>query len=121
MVGQVHLQRRDRDKPLLGGMKIRALAFLFGRTGATDPVHGFAARTGLRDDAFCRMAPAQAADLDTLQLLIGQVGNIHIEQPGCHCGLRAIGYFFQRRHQLLHQLARAATCNLDMAPAFFGL
>ena len=79
MVGQVYMQRCNDYKTLFGCMKVSAFALVLGWASAAYPVHGFAARAGLRDDALCRVAAAQACDLGGFELVIRQVGNIHIE------------------------------------------
>ena len=102
-------------------MEVGALTFILGRAGTAYPIHGFAARAGLGDDAFSGMPAPQTCDFHALDLLIRQVWNIHIEQPGCLRGLLPLMQQLHGSRQLHHQLTGTTGCHLNVRPAFFGL
>jgi hypothetical protein len=74
VVGQVDLQRRDRGMALQRSRGSRCPRIVLGSAGAADPVHRVAARAGLRDHLLRRVAAAEAADLEGLELAEGPVG-----------------------------------------------
>ena len=109
MVGQVHLQGRDRHIAVRGGMKISALGLVLGRAGGANPVHGFTARAHLRNDRLSRMAPTQATQFDVADLLKRQIGNVHVQQP------RAVSHQMLLLH-LQNQLTRLLCGRRQMHP-----
>ena len=121
MVGQINLKGCDGHIAVAGGEKISTLACLLGRPGTTNPVHDLTARAGLGDDPLSRMTAPQARHLHALDLVVGQIGNIHVEQPGRKRRLRAVRHSLKRWNELTHQLAGAPGRHIDMGPALFGL
>ena len=114
MVGQIDFERGDRHMAHGRGVKIGALSVVLGRARCANPVHGLAARAGLGNDRFCCMALAQAAHAGRLDLVEGQVGDIHIEQPGRAAHLPVMD-------QALHNIACFAGRRRQFVPVFVHL
>ncbi|MDT4878376.1 hypothetical protein FQZ97_1139700 [compost metagenome] len=116
MVGQVHLQRCAGGVTLQRGVEVGALGVVLGLAGTADPVHGVAARVGLRDHLLGRMATAQTRDLEAPDVGQWAVGDVHVEQPGFD-GSPVL----QRWQQLRHEARRHPARVLQVSPALFGL
>mmetsp|Transcript_83101 Transcript_83101/g.231204 ORF Transcript_83101/g.231204 Transcript_83101/m.231204 type:complete len:332 (-) Transcript_83101:616-1611(-) len=112
VVGQVHLQRRDRHLAIGRRMEVRAFASVLGVARRADPVDGFATRVDLLDDALAGMAPAQARDLARQLVGIGPVGDVDVQQEGP---------VQPARDDLLDHAARDAGRRVQRAPALFHL
>ena len=81
MLRQIYLQGCDRQVAFKSGVKVSAIAVVFGRTCAANPLHRLPARAGLGDHTFSRMSTPQARDAKCLDLIHGATGYVHIQQP----------------------------------------
>ena len=95
-------------------MEIRSIGVVLDRPGATDPVHGVAARALLGDDGFGCMAPSQAAYLRRLHLREREIGNVDVDQPRLAANQTLLLH-------CQHQLAGPCCRCVNMLPAFLHL
>src|SRR5512132_4548803 len=80
-IGQVDLQRRDRDIVAANCVKVRAFARIGGGTRCTHPVDGLAARALHADDVLGLVPAAKARNAITAYVTALDIGNVDVEQP----------------------------------------
>src|SRR5512147_330775 len=86
-VGEVDLQRRDRNVTFRRRVEVGTGASLARSADGADPVDRFAARIARPHDRLRRMALAEARRDDAPDLRRGAVRDIHVQQKGSGQGL----------------------------------
>ena len=108
------MQWRDGQVAFKRGVKVRAIAVVLGCTCAANPIHGFATRTGLCNDALSRVAAPQTRDTQGFDECQRLIGNVHVQQPWSPRNMTLC-------HHLLDQLTRFGGSRIEMAPALLHL